>query len=445
MATDARIDPAIAREVWAKQRRLLSIILLIMLSLLTVNIGLAFLIAADVILQRPWVLAPSLLGAAGGVTGLVLLGRGRFVVPAVVALAGFLTADIWDFVRGGLQGNETSLLMFIVPMILAGLLFSRVAIYLTAGLSLAAVLSVYLYEISQSQEAAGAAFAVILFALILVLLAFFFDRFGAALQGALVGQAAVSAENARLYQEARAINETLERRVDERTAELQALNEELEAFSYSVSHDLRTPLRGIDGFSLALLEDYGDKLDEEGMEYLRRIRAGTQRMSRLIDDLLALARISRLEIAPGRVDLSALAKDVVADLRAREPERQVVVKVAEGLWARGDAGLLRIALENLLGNALKFTAGRPNACIEVGWSEERGAFVVRDNGAGFDMAYAHKLFVPFQRLHSADRYEGSGIGLATTRRIIERHGGQIRAEGEVGKGAAFYFTLPTAG
>jgi signal transduction histidine kinase len=236
---------------------------------------------------------------------------------------------------------------------------------------------------------------------------------------------------------------TLEHRVAERTAALETANRELEAFSYSASHDLRTPLRAIDGFSRMLLADYEDKLDPRAQHYLQRIRAGTQRMSSLIDDLLSLARISRVPLKITDLDVSALAFEVASEIRKREPTRLTPIDIAPGLRARGDARLLRIVLENLLGNAWKFTAKASDA--EISLSAAGATFCVRDTGAGFDMAYAEKLFMPFQRLHSTHEFDGIGVGLATVQRIIQHHGGRIWAEGAVGKGAAFFFTLGTQG
>jgi PAS domain S-box-containing protein len=225
--------------------------------------------------------------------------------------------------------------------------------------------------------------------------------------------------------------------------ELVAVNKELETFAYSVSHDLRAPLRGIDGFSQALLEDYGDKLDEEGKEYLRRVRAATQRMGQLIDDMLILSRVTRSEMRRGAVDLSALARMITSELQKAQPERQVEFVIAEGLTVNGDAVLLRAVLDNLLSNAWKFTGKQTTARIELGVTQHEGkrAYFVRDDGAGFDMTYVGKLFAPFQRLHATSEFAGTGIGLATVQRIINRHGGKVWAEGAVGKGASFYFTL----
>jgi light-regulated signal transduction histidine kinase (bacteriophytochrome) len=236
---------------------------------------------------------------------------------------------------------------------------------------------------------------------------------------------------------------TLERRVAARTAALEAANNELEAFSYSVSHDLRAPLRAIDGFSHALLAEYAEKLDGEGQRYLERIRAATRRMGGLIDDLLNLARITRVQLRWAPVDLTALAAQVVAELRRRDPERTTAIHVAPGVAGRGDARLLTIVLENLLGNAWKFTTKHGAAEIWFGAQQRdrRAVYYVRDTGAGFDMKYADKLFAPFQRLHGANDYDGTGIGLATVQRIISRHGGQIWAEAEVDRGATFFFTL----
>ncbi len=238
------------------------------------------------------------------------------------------------------------------------------------------------------------------------------------------------------------LNAELERRVAERTLQLELANKELESFSYSVSHDLRAPLRAIDGFSQALIEDCEPRLDERGKNYLERVRKAAQRMADLIDALLKLARVARADISYSEVDLSHLVQGVLDELQEGDPDRTVVRAVSPGLRASGEPQLLRVVLENLIGNAWKFTRGVPGARIEVGWSGESKEFYVRDTGAGFDMTYQNKLFGAFQRLHSSEEYEGTGIGLATVARIVHRHGGSIRAVGEVGKGATFFFTLP---
>lgn len=228
-----------------------------------------------------------------------------------------------------------------------------------------------------------------------------------------------------------------------RSAQLETSNKELEAFSYSVSHDLRAPLRSIDGFSQALLEDYGEKLDAQGKDSLSRVRAATQRMAMLIDDLLNLSRVTRAEMRREHVNLTALAQSAAADLQKTQPQRNVEFVVHQGLEAHGDSQLLRIAIDNLLSNAWKFTSKRPRARIEFGRTQLNGnsVFFVKDDGAGFDPAYSQRLFGAFQRLHGATEFPGSGIGLATVQRIIHRHGGRVWAEGASEKGATFYFTI----
>ncbi len=245
-----------------------------------------------------------------------------------------------------------------------------------------------------------------------------------------------------------AIRDTTERRRVEdelRSAKdaAEAASRELEAFSYSVAHDLRAPLRAINGYSAALIEDVSDKLDPEAKEYLQRIGAAAGRMGELIDALLELARISRAEIHRVPVDITQMAHAVIAQLRATDPDRTVELVAADGLTAEGDPRLLRALLENLLGNAWKFSSKRELARIEIGRATLAGTptFFVRDNGAGFDMEYAKRLFSPFQRLHVQDDFPGTGIGLATVQRIVRRHGGTIWAEGAVNRGAVFYFTL----
>ena len=239
------------------------------------------------------------------------------------------------------------------------------------------------------------------------------------------------------------LNAELEDRVRRRTAELEASNDELAAFSYSVSHDLRSPLRAIDGFSLALVEDYADALGEQGRDDLRRVREAANRMGELIDSLLKLSRLSRQEMRLEKVELSAMAEEVADSLRQEGPDRDVIFRIEPDVTGLADASLVRIVLDNLIGNAWKFTSKRALAHIEFGQRRTDGetVYYVRDDGAGFEMAYVHKLFGAFQRIHGQTEFPGIGIGLATTARIIHRHGGRIWAQGEPGKGATFFFTL----
>ncbi len=255
-------------------------------------------------------------------------------------------------------------------------------------------------------------------------------------------QAHEVAERTRAEQENKRLANELEVRVQERTVQLETANHELEAFCYSVSHDLRAPLRSIDGFSQALVEDCKD-LGEGAQRYLTRIRSSSQRMGQLIEDLLNLSKVSRGTLERRAIDVSEIATQVAAELQSRDPERVVTLSIWEGMKANADPRLLRIVFENLLNNAWKFTAKCDAPRIAVGWvpDGERTAFYVRDNGAGFDMAYADKLFGAFQRLHAASEFAGTGIGLATCQRIVHRHGGRIWADAQVGKGAAFFFTL----
>jgi light-regulated signal transduction histidine kinase (bacteriophytochrome) len=258
----------------------------------------------------------------------------------------------------------------------------------------------------------------------------------------IIGVLAVArdiSERKRAEEEIKRLNVDLQRRA----AQLATANQELEAFSYSVSHDLRAPLRSIDGFSQAVLKHYADQLDAQGQNYLQRVCAASQRMAELIEGLQALSRVTRAELRRDPVNLSALVTAIAEELQQRQPERQVELVIAQGLETTGDARLLRAVLENLLGNAWKFTSKRNRARIEFGCAIVGGqpAYFVRDNGAGFDMSYADRLFAPFQRVHTADEFEGSGIGLATVQRIIRRHGGRIWAEGVEDRGATFYFTL----
>jgi PAS domain S-box-containing protein len=245
----------------------------------------------------------------------------------------------------------------------------------------------------------------------------------------------------------RQLNETLERRVSERTSELRLANRELESFSYSVSHDLRAPLQVIDGFGRALLARHDEALDGQARHYLDRIRDNTRQMGELIDALLSLARVTRAELRSERIDLSALAREAAGRMRQREPQRQVAVEIEPGLTCDGDARLLAALLDNLIGNAWKFTARTPDARIRVGRKDgpaREPVFYVEDNGAGFEMAYADRLFKAFQRLHTAREFEGTGIGLATVHRIVARHGGRVWAQASPGQGATFHFTLKPA-
>ncbi len=240
------------------------------------------------------------------------------------------------------------------------------------------------------------------------------------------------------------LNAELEARVQQRTAEHLVANKNLEAFTYSVAHDLRSPLRALSGFSEALAEDYGDRLDETGRWYTERIQAAADRMGALIDDLLVLAQVSRAEMSLGPVDLSTEVAAIAGELEAREPGRRVRFAIHDGVWVNADSTLIRTVVQNLVENAWKYTAKQDAATIEFGATaaeDGRVCCYVRDDGAGFDPAFVGKLFQPFQRLHAVTEFPGTGIGLASVRRIVERHGGRAWAEGAVGRGATFYFTL----
>lgn len=268
-------------------------------------------------------------------------------------------------------------------------------------------------------------------------------RWTAPMLGVFATRVAAELDRKDVTDRLRDLNASLEQRMMQRTTELEAANQELKAFSYSVSHDLRAPLRAIDGFSRALLEDYAGLIDDTGKDYLLRVRNSAQHMGALIDDMLKLARVTQASLQPETVDLGVMAKAIIAQLRRQDPARKVRVDIASGLHAFGDPGLLRVMLENLLDNAWKYTGKTAAAHIAFDTQQQDGETVFRmgDNGAGFNMQYADKLFGAFQRLHRRDEFEGTGVGLATVRRIVHRHGGRVWAEAEPDRGARFYFML----
>jgi light-regulated signal transduction histidine kinase (bacteriophytochrome) len=270
-----------------------------------------------------------------------------------------------------------------------------------------------------------------------------FDQDDLMLAKEIARRATLAIENGRLYNEAQELNKELENRVASRTADLQIINKELESFSYSVSHDLRAPLRSIDGFSNLILKKYGSTLNDEAKDYFQRVMNATHQMGQLIDDLLKLARLNRVEMTLESTNLSEIAVSIVEEFKAAQPDRRINVHIQPNIFAKVDKSLMQVALHNLFENAFKYTRNTEQAEIDFGRILENGknVYYIRDNGVGFDMKYVDKLFGAFQRLHSVKEFEGTGIGLATVQRIIHRHKGRIRAEAEPGKGAAFYFTL----
>jgi len=264
------------------------------------------------------------------------------------------------------------------------------------------------------------------------------------LLGIVAGAISIEEKRKRAEDDIRLLNAELEKRVAERTAELEVVNSELEAFNYSVSHDLHTPLMIMEGFSRELISRYADRLDENGRYYLERIQSAGRRMEGLIDAILRLSTLSRSTIQREMIDFSSMGLLLATDLRQRDTHRSVEIIIQPDLFAVGDKRLLKIALENLFSNAWKYTSKTEKAVIEFGCQEQNGekVFFVRDNGVGFPMHHAESLFIPFKRLHSGEEFPGHGIGLATVKRIVHGHGGRLWGEGEVGKGATFYFTLP---
>jgi len=250
----------------------------------------------------------------------------------------------------------------------------------------------------------------------------------------------ITAQN-QAEEEVRRLNAELEERVKRRTTEIEATNRELEAFCYSVSHDLRAPLRSIDGFAYALFQDYEAKLDSDAIDFINRIRGSAKRMDELISALLALSRLTRVELDEEKVDLSELAESVAAEIVQQFPDREILITVQPQMTVRADRRMLCVVIDNLIGNAIKFTSKAPKAVIAVGLDKDTGAFFVKDNGVGFNMEESSKLFQPFERLHSPKDFNGSGIRLATVQRIVRKHGGNIWAEAEMDKGATFFFTL----
>ena len=377
--------------------------------------------------------------------GRAAIARAAAIVLALVSLGTLLTTEGQNLLPPVMAGSHyTPYLLIVISIVWACSFLALAALWrqkqrTVLDLWLMVVLSAWIFDIGLSVVFNAGRFD----------LGFYAGRVYGLLSASFVLMVLLT-ENGTLYARlaiAHAGEQRERKRVQQQSVELAALNQELEAFSYSVAHDLRAPLRSVDGFSQALLEDYADKLDEEGRQHLRYVRESAQQMAMLIDDLLTLSRVTRSELKREEVSLSDTAAAVVTQLRRAAPDRKVDVAIGEGLRSRADPRLLKVALENLLGNAWKFTGKQPAAKIQFGIDASNGelAYFVRDNGAGFDMAYAGKLFGVFQRLHSAAEFDGTGIGLATVQRVIRRHGGKVWAEGEVGRGATFYFTLGAEG
>jgi signal transduction histidine kinase len=402
--------------------------------------------------DQPLRVAASLAAGGVGLLGLWLLGRGWIFLSARVLLWTFwgILALACAYNGGiGAPALTASLILAAFATQALGLRHGLVVCAATAALCIALLahertghvpLAVAPELRALMHVMLGVMICCMLWATASMLRAAAAEALGEAARRAVAERAARASETA-----LQALNATLEARVAERTALLETLNGELESFSYSVAHDLRAPLRAINGFSECLLRDAAPGLSGESRRDLERIVAAGRRMDGLIDDLLRLSRLNRSALVRDRFDLSALAQEVLATLRAGDRDRQVETAVEPGLAAEGDARLMRVLLENLIGNAWKYTARADPARIAIGHAMIDGAsaFFVRDNGAGFDMAHAGRLFGAFQRMHPREEFEGHGIGLATAKRIVGRHGGRIWAEAAVGRGATFWFTLPS--
>jgi signal transduction histidine kinase len=334
----------------------------------------------------------------------------------IISHAGKLQMDRLRQIANDIESEERALLLVRTGTVKSDFLHARVALTLATALDLLLIVLLFGY-LSREREL----------------------RLDAEQQAVKLVEAHAATEQK--AEEIRVLNEELENRVQQRTAELEVTNRELEAFSYSVSHDLRAPLRTIDGFSLALEEDYLNEIDDVGKDYIRRVRTGVQRMGQLIDSLLQLSRITRAEITREDFDLSEMAESVAAALREQNPTLALTFHIEPDQRANADSKLVRVALENLLGNAVKFSSKTDNPTVYFGWDPDKVAWFVRDNGAGFDMHYAPKLFNAFNRLHGDKDFKGSGIGLATVARVIRRHHGRIWADSIEGQGATFWFTL----